>query len=253
MTREEYNKLEGERFSTLKHILRSPAHYWTARNEPEEVDELRYAVGTMSHSLVLEGKDLTDCFALKPKGMSFATKEGKAWKAAQTLPILEEESAMKVPRMAEAVTKHPIARGILACCKEREKALQADLNGVLCKGLLDLYGRSTDGTPVIGDFKTTTDSRAWAFRKKATREPLHYDLQFGVYKELVRNCLDEEAVGIWIVQETSPPYTVMVYRESMETITEGRRKLNEVLDTWKRCTDENLWPAYAGQDQINEL
>ena len=69
----------------------------------ESEDELKYAVAKLSHAMILEGKDLRSNFAIKPAGLNLATREGQEWKKAQTLPILKEEDANRVPRMAEAV------------------------------------------------------------------------------------------------------------------------------------------------------
>lgn len=250
MSRAEYTALPGCNFSTLKHLLRSPAHYQESLKEKEE-DDLKYAVGTLAHAMVLEGKNMLDLYAIKPEGMSFATKEGKAWKAEQTKPILEADAA-KVPLMAEAIAKHPLARAVLARCQEREAPAQADIDGVLCKGLFDAFGRDSSGTGVIPDFKTTTDARKFKFRRKAEFD-LDYDLQSALYKQLALNARDMECETVWIVQETSAPFAVMIYQPGPDLIASGNDKLAKVLTLWKECEASGIWPAYQSTPTIEIL
>lgn len=253
MTRAEYDALEGRNFSTLKHILRSPSHYQAELNDEEtEEDKLRFAVGSLSHAMTLEGKDLRSLYAIKPAGMSFATKEGKAWRAEQTLPILDSDSALKIPLMAEAVVRHPLARAILELCPHREVALQAEIDGVLCKGMLDSLGRDRGGNVVYPDYKTTTDARAFKFKRKVEFEQ-HYDLQNALYRALCRECDKGDAEPLWIVQETSAPYAVMVYQPGADLRKSGEDKLRQVLSVWQECTASGDWYGYQKVPVIQEL
>jgi exodeoxyribonuclease VIII len=252
MTRDAYTALPGVNFSKLKNILRSPAHFIAGRDEqPTEEDELRFAVGSLCHAMVLEGKNLLDLYAIKPKGMSFATKEGKAWKAAQTKPILENESAAKIPLMSEAVLAHPLAKFIIESCPDRELVLQAQISHTLCKGMLDALGKDRRGTPVIPDYKTTADGRPDKFKWKI--RDFHYDMQAEMYKTLARECRDIEAVSLWIVQETTAPYVVEVYSPSADTIAQGQEKLTRALDTYHRCLTSGVWHGYSTEPGIREI
>ena len=255
MTREEYDALPGANFSTLKYLLLSGAHYKAALAQKEEEtaeDKLRFAVGTLTHAMVLEGKNLLSLYAVKPEGMSFATKEGKAWRAEQTLPILDSESAIKIPRMAEAVAANPLARNIILRCPNREFPLQAEIDGVLCKGLLDLHGRDKAGIFTIPDYKTTTDAQDFAFRHKVQFQ-FHYDLQSELYKALARECDQGDCEPLWIVQETNPPYEVMVYSPSNDLRVSGQDKLQTVLSRYREYEASGKWPGYPNNNQINAL
>lgn len=255
MTREEYTKLPGANFSTLKALLLSGDHYQAAIAEKEEENDeekLRFAVGNLTHAMVLEGKNLLDLYAIKPTGLSFATRDGKVWKAEQTKPILESESALKIPRMAEAIAKHPLARSILKMCPNREMPLQAEVEGVLLKGLLDAHGRDRAGTFCIPDYKTTKSAIPSVFKRKVLFQ-FHYDLQTEIYKALARECDQGDCEPLWIVQETDAPYAVMVYRPSAELIASGKDKFNTVLTRYREYTKSGIWPSYENNDQINEL
>lgn len=255
MSRELYDQTPGCNFSTLKELLRSPAHYQAALNakatETEE-DRARFMMGSAIHSCVLESKTLTDIYAIKPAGMSFATKDGKMWREYQTLPIMSADMAVEVDNISKAVLNHPLARGILNRCAEREAMLQADIDGVLCKGLIDALGKDASGFPIVVDLKSTQDARARKFRQRVEWD-FHYDLQASLYTSLARECDRGDATPLWIVVETTPPYAVIIYQPSAELIDSGKRKLQTVLELWKSCNESGIWPGYPNNNQINEL
>lgn len=255
MNRIDYDALEGVNFSTAKEILRSPAHYQAAlaaKGEETEEDRLRFAIGSGVHSLVLENKRLADIHAVKPEGMSFATKEGKLWRETQTLPVISADAAATIQNASAAVLAHPLAAAILGLCPEREHGLQADVEGVLCKGLIDAIGRDASGSPVIVDLKTTRCAMPRDFRRKVEWD-FHYDMQAAMYKALARECDKGECEALWIVVETEAPYAVMVYQCGPELRSSGERKLAQVLQLWKDCTASGNWYGYQEVPSLQEL
>lgn len=68
--------------SDIKNLIVSPLTYWVNShlnpNRPARKSTPAKEFGEMIHSIVLEGKKFN--IAEKPEGMSFATKNGKAWK-----------------------------------------------------------------------------------------------------------------------------------------------------------------------------
>jgi len=235
----EYRAHPALNFSLAKHLLDSPAHFKAALDEDrEETDAMR--IGTIAHAMILEGKNLLDLYAIKPAGMSFATKEGKAWRDAQTLPILKEEDANMIPRAAQAVVDHAEAEFILKQCQWREKPIVGTMYGVECKALLDVCG--TDGAQwVIADLKTCQDASPRAFAKDVANR--HYDLQAVWYSTLlgVVEGLEEPPYWIWLALEKSAPFVNAVYTAE-DWIESGTAKLHRVLDLYKECTASGQWP-----------
>ena len=68
--------------SGIRDLMISPLRYWINSpynpNRPPEDESEAKDLGTYLHDLLLEGG--TKNYAIKPEGMSFATKEGKAWR-----------------------------------------------------------------------------------------------------------------------------------------------------------------------------
>jgi hypothetical protein len=244
MTTEEYRKFPALNFSLAKHLLKSPAHFKAAIDDERE-ETTAMIVGTLVHAMVLEGKNLLDLYAIKPAGMSFATKEGKAWKAEQTKPILAEDAALSIPRMAESIANDPHAAAILKGCQHKELPIIGSLYGVQCKALLDNAG--TDGVEwVIADLKKCQDASPRGFKKQVANFDL--DLQMAWYSTLLAaiHGLENPPHWYWIAIEDKPPYLNMIY-SGIEWMDSGMRKLERVIDSYKECTKSGEWPLpYRG-------
>jgi len=252
VSREAYDAIKAVNFSALKFILRSPEHFLAAMEEDEERDETKYAVGNLAHAMILEGKDLRDLYAIKPAGMTFATKEGKAWRDAQTLPILKEEDSNRIPRMAEKIANHPEASQIIRACPLREHAITYELGGVKMKSLLDAVGNDDEGRKGFMDFKTTTDARQWSFAKRIM--DFDYDLQLEIYGGGLAICegAHERPWSVFVVQETHAPFSVQVFIPGPKMIQSGQDKLQRALEVYKKCAASDNWPGYPGGIQTIE-
>jgi exodeoxyribonuclease VIII len=240
MTREQYRAHPALNFSLAKHLLRSPAHFRAAVDEErEETDAMR--IGTLAHSMVLEGKNLLDLYAIKPEGMSFATKEGKEWRDKQTLPILKEEDANAIPRIAEAIIENPDAAKILKGCQSRETPIIASMHGVECKCLIDLHDPAS-GKWTIGDFKTAQDASLREFANNAYR--MDYDMQAAWYSDLlaISSGIENAPWWFWIVTEKKPPFVNAVYIPSDELMQSGREKVQRALNIYNECMESGEWP-----------
>jgi len=248
MNRSDYDKIEALNFSRAKLLLRSGKHFQAALEDTEE-DPTKYAVGTLVHSMILEGKDLRSTFAIKPYGMSFSTKEGKAWRACQTLPILGQEDSETVPRMADAIAMHKQARLIIEGCKLREHVIVTMLYGVTCKGRLDMVGTDKESRPGFAEVKTSTDARKDFFRNRCCSDPFHYDMQAEHYASLLGLDLGVESRpwSVWIVVENKPPFDVACYAPADYMIESGIEKVRQALDRYKECVAANSWPGACSE------
>ena len=244
MNLKEYRAHDAVNFSTLKSILKSPAHYQAALAEDRK-ETPAMLMGTLAHSMILEGHSLREIAAIKPAFMSLATKEGKAWKSEfGHLPIVSTDDALSLEGMAESVRSNPHAAAMLAGCQHRETPIRATIRNVECKGLIDAAG--TDGVDwVILDLKTTDDASPEAFARKVAN--YHYDMQAALYKQLLatHHQIETEPTFYWLVVEKTAPYTCAVY-DSSDWITSGEDKLERALETLKDCRKSNLWPKPFG-------
>ena len=249
MTTAEYRKADAVNFSSLKHILKSPAHYKAAIEEKRE-ETKAMILGTLTHAVALEGKRLLEIAAIKPEGLSLATKEGKEWKLlAEDKPIVSDQEAKDIWGMAQSIKDNPYAAHLLFQCQHRETPLFAELQGVPCKALLDAHG--TDGEEwIIVDLKTTDDASPDAFAKKVAH--FDYDFQAAYYSAILAKAeqIETPPFWFWIAVEKQSPYTCVVYSAN-EWTTGGEDKMIRALDLYKECKAKNEWPQpYSGLQQL---
>jgi hypothetical protein len=242
MTVEEYRAHPALNFSLAKQLLKLPAHYQAALHEKRKAPTSAMQIGTFAHAMILEGKTLGDLCAIKPEGMSFVTKDGKAWKAEQTLPIITEEEETDLNLMAHAVQDNVYARSLLTQCQHRETPIFATLHGVECKALLDCHGSNEDGEWVISDLKTCQDASPREFRRNIMN--YHYDLQAAWYCSVLGKAknLESSPFWTWIAVEKSAPYANAVYTAE-NWMESGMAKLETVLTEYKKCQASGKWPA----------
>lgn len=261
MKRDEYDNIDAVNFSSLKHILTSPAHYQDylkqkleTKDKKQTEEELeRYAVGTITHGKVLEGVDLISEFAVKPEKMTFASTEGKIWKAQQTKPIISQAQADAARFMSDAVANDKQAAAILRSCKERESVTRGEIAGVACKALLDCWGFDADGIAVIPDLKTTVDTSPEGFAKSVAK--FSYDMQCHFYRTLKAQELGSATLPmwLWITVENTRPWAVQCYAPDHEAMECGRRKVEKAITRLKQARETNEWPAYGGGIQVLSL
>lgn len=251
----QYCELLGLNYSRLKEGLKSPAHLYTALFDPEEREAtLDMELGTLVHSFILEGK--VPPHVLKPKGMSFATKDSKAWRQEQwdkNLVILSETADLRQLRMIKSLQKSDEAQIILANRLHTEHTIECDYRGVRIKARLDIVAQDHEGRPVIGDLKKTPDCSPGRWGKVAYDRA--YLLQAVLYRTVysMANNLDEAPQFVWIVVEDSAASPVQCFFMDADADRIGQRQLDQCIDTYKRCTETGEWPAYFQGIQALEL
>lgn len=220
---------EGIRFSSLKHIARSPAHYRCALDTPfEQTAAMR--LGSLVHAILLGGD-----FA-----MFDGVRRGKAWdefEAANEGRLIVSLTEFGTARaITEHVRTNPLAMGALTGRHEVE--LFRDFAGHKLGGTLDVLG---DG--FICDLKTTHDASPdrfpWQLRK------MHYDAQLDWYAELARaNGFTVNECRV-VAVETKPPYAVTVFRILPRQLEAGAMKWRGWLETLLACQAAEVWPEYS--------
>lgn len=244
-TRTEYDKIDALNWSRGKAFLRSPFHFKNAPEEPKETDAM--LVGRMVHAWVLEGKQIEDIFAIKTKAIDFRTNIGKAWRDAQTKPILYEEDRTRIQGMAWAIAADPYAVKYIERCTLREHAIVEEMAGIKCKGLLDAVGNDADGRPGFFELKTTKSGEEDFWAKRCVTAPFHYDGQAEWYSMLMSISHDlngERPWSVWITVESEPPHAVTMWAPDDSMVASGIDKVSKVLSSYKECQESGIWPAY---------
>lgn len=231
--------------SQLRKLRRTAAHYQHEISQPPEPSKPEQLIGTFTHHLLLEPEREFPGIAIKPKGMSFSTTEGKQWKQAQgTKTIVGEEDWKAIRDMALAVAAHPVFQQIEESAQWEVSLLCARhaFDGeILCKARVDIVPISD----ALADIKTTQDADDYPFSKAIY--DYGYHSQAAWYLDLW-NALhpnDQRHDFIIFAVEKAPPHLVAGYRIHPESIEAGRTLNYRRLETLVSCQKTDTWPGYA--------
>ena len=236
MPDEDYRAEVGVSNSALKYMQVNPAEYLHQKNARRETTAAQL-FGQVLHAALLEPHRKLHC--VKPDGMSFVTKEGKAWRDAQTLPILSQAEDNDVSGAYAAIMAHPVAGSIVQAAQKEVSCFKRDeKTGLALKCRADLVYSNDSGLTIIADIKTTDDASEYKFRGSAIgwdypRQAAYYLDLFGASKFL------------FIAVEKSAPYGVQIFEVSDDKLASARDRIRENLDTLKTCIDSDNWPTYS--------
>jgi hypothetical protein len=244
MSSEQYHAADGVSRSMLEWLAppKTPAHFkakWVDKLIPdEETPALR--MGSLVHRCVLEPETMTEAFHLKPDGLKFSTKEGKAWQDAhEDKPILSADEAAKVHGIRDSVWAHPMASRILKH-SEFERSAFAEDNGLLLKARFDALPKSGN---LVADLKTCDDASEEACCKAVSKYA--YYKQAAFYLRVANLLGLDRAAFVFIFVEKTPPYLVAVRQLDDIVLEAGTMMINRDLQVLRTCRESNRWPGYG--------
>jgi len=241
----EYRAMDGVNQSSLKSILKSPAHYRAALTQTFEPTP-SMALGSALHCLVLEPSEFEKRYVVAPDDVG--TRASKAYKdfekESKGRVILKLEEMDHVRGMLRSVMSHPAAKRMFELDGRAEQACAwiDPATSLLCKSKLDWL--TADG--VLVDLKTTKDAGEWSFSKSILDYMYHFQAAF--YIDGVAKISKQHASALSykiIAVESMAPYGVRVYSLSDEALDIGRAKVRLALDTLSTCRTADIWPCYA--------
>jgi hypothetical protein len=253
---EVYRQWQAVNASSLKHALRSWAHF---RHEldapPVETDALR--LGRAFHMALLEPDRAASLIVCPPK-FDRRTKDGKAtaeaFEATLTPDHIQVDAIERedMGRMRAQIMDNPEARLLLTNARgvNEQSVLWCDkATGIECKGRIDRL-LETRSARIVIDIKTAADASPKRFAADAIK--YGYDVQAAHYADAIRTLhADSKPVDfVWIVVEKAAPFAVMVYRASEpdcqpDMMTFGQSRRGKLLRELRACRENNKWPGYG--------
>ncbi len=228
---------EPLRFSRLKLMGRSPAHY---QAQPPQ-DSSAIDIGNAADNLILgDGPGVIGYHEGKQR-------RGKEWEAFEAEHagriILTATEYAKAAGMTEAVAKHADATRLLR--GQIRKTRYWDLLGYRCRGTPDV-----DGEGFLTDLKTgeTSDPRRFPWKVR----DFAYHAQLAWYQdgtELAGLGTREECYIVAV--EQSPPHVVTVFRINPHALDLGRRLYRAWIEHLKTCDESGRFPGYS--DAVYDL
>lgn len=222
------------RFSELKHMARSPAHYKAAveagRSPTPSTPARRF--GSLVDALAFGRAK----FAVWP-----GTRRGKDW---------EKFESDNADRLIVTATEHERA---LACAKslqshadamryldgERQKAIAWEWMGRACHSTLDSI---TQGK-FISDLKTARTTEPARFKSACLFYAYH--AQHWFYGRAAAHVGLGEHEHYIVGVESAPPFAVTIFHLTPRTLLEGEKLIRVWFERVRGCEEANEWPGYA--------
>lgn len=227
--------MEAVRFSTLKYMQRSPAHYREALLNPAK-PSAAMSLGTLVHAHVLG--------SIRDLAIWDGVRRGKEWEAFSAAnadrEIVTMREVMEAERIADSVRAsneaHELFRspGVV-----REKQISWQIATRWCSGRPDAYCDQW-----VADLKTTADASPAKFQHHAVR--MGYTAQLAWYMDGLKAAGIEAPERAFIVAvETKPPFVVQAYELTPDAIDLGRRTYRLWWERLRVCEDSDQWPGYV--------
>ena len=231
--------------SGLKLHRKSAAH-WMAGRDPAEKPSDSLRRGTLLHTMALEIEHLGARYIVKPEGMNFATKEGKAWRDAvpSGVEIVNADEYRAATRQSTNLRALPEVGALLSNGHAEVSFFWIDdATGIPCKGRADWVYRSPAGV-VLLDLKTCEDASPEGFSRACARYGYH--MQAAWYSDGWRAATGENVLGfVFGAVESGWPHIASAYMLSDEDTEKGRAECRRLLAQHAECLRTDTWPGYV--------
>jgi hypothetical protein len=241
MSLEEYHANEAIGSSSIKNILRSPAHYLYESQNPSE-PTTAMAFGTACHEAILEPEKFLANVTVMPKFEGTGSRAAKdQWLLENHgKRILKAEDLANIHGMLKAISGHKTARSLLSGGRAEESYFdECPETGIKRKARPDFL---RDGH-IIVDVKTTIDASPEAFAKAIAN--FNYHISGAYYLDVVGNVLGRKFDQFVIIAiEKEAPYGISVHMLEESTIEAGQYLYRKALRTLSECRKTNNFHGY---------
>jgi hypothetical protein len=242
MSNHDYHAASAVSRSSLMHFLKSPYHYWYAKNYPEvrtTTDDMR--IGSMVHTLVLEPEKFDSEFFVLPP-LNLRTNAGKEELSALKAQHCDKELVSvdmlnQAKEMAWAVRSHELAPELIDGAFIENSIFFTHKTGIQCKSRPDaLQGN------IVVDLKTARDASAKAIGRAS--EDYGYFLQAAMCSYALKSIGQELKSFVMIAVEKKKPYAVGVYKLDQRDIEFAETVFDHEMIKLAKCIEDDTWPSY---------
>lgn len=225
------------RFSNLKNMALSPAHYKYRLDNPGSFDTPAMRLGRLVHVLTLTPTIVPTVYD--------GVRRGEEWKEFQKAHAGEELYSIGeydlAEAMAEAVHADPVAREAMAdeAARVEEQIYWTSPAGRECQARPDWF---TAGR--VLDLKSTTDAHPERFPRQSSR--LAYHAQLAWYMDGVTDAgLGSPDSAVIVAVESKAPHVVTVFEMAPSLIDAGRKQYRLWFEELMVCEASGQWPGYS--------
>lgn len=208
-------------------------------------------VGSAAHAYILEGPDAFFArYAIKPEGLSLATKGGKEWRESiGDREILSADQGLTVRSVVEAATRHDLVGAVLAECDNREAPIfwRDERSRLDCRGLVDMYGGD-----VLADLKITRHAGTRTIEREAISAGWWHQLAF--YRAgLAANGVEVRHVRIVAINPSEPELRMSLIELDPNGLDLIALENESTLLGIAECVANDFWPGAPVEWRRTEL
>lgn len=244
-----YHADSGISNSMLSALNKTPAHCWGLYLDPERPKQEAtpaMRTGTLMHTMVLERDQMAARYVVKPDGMTFATKEGKAWRDAVPagVEIITAEAASQAEQQRRAIWRVPVLAKLLAHGFAESSCFWRDAaTGLRCRARPDWIHPTGNKSCVVVDLKSISDLTAESVQRAIASYGYHR--QQAHYRNGVEACGLHVEEFVFGFVSSSYPYLAAAMVIDDESAGQGQEEVAELLAKFKGCQELNFWPAFG--------
>lgn len=247
MSRTEYDKQGDVNWSSLKLLLKSPAHYRAALMATVRPSTAPQTRGRAVHVAVLEPDRFRAEYVTYPE-----RRAGKKWDAFKEAnpdkEILTEDTHADCIAMEQAVRTNPAALPYLSGGRSEVTVLWPFVRETMgavegystdCKSRIDFVAN----VGALVDFKSTRDASPSGFGRELARYGHH--IQAASYRRAYQLATGKELPYIFVATEAAWPHVTAVYRMTAKAFDLGWDTYVELHDRLNACRRDNYYPGYG--------
>lgn len=251
MAQDEYFAIEAASNSGLKKIRRSPAHFKSP--EPSKEDTRAKQIGRAIHSAILEPEDFAKRYLVaEADDRVSAFYKGLAKDVGGEWVLTRPEHRRIIGMQAAAYRNGRFARYIESLGRTELSVTTKDpVTGVPIKCRFDWKG---DGMAAF-DLKKCQDARGSEFAKTIGNYGYYMQIPFYAF---VWECETGEKINCSrdfpiVALEEDSPHGCILHDLDEIALELGRKHFREALDTYARCLDSGIWPAYEDESEVTSV
>lgn len=245
LTSDEYHAHPAIGSTSLKYILRSPAHYKYEKENPSEPTPAMQ-LGTAIHEAILEPNLFMANAVVMPKFEGTGSRAAKEqWLIENDgKRIVKKEDYDNIMRLLDVLQKHPTAKELLSGGAAEESYFWQDpQTGIVCKCRPD-YLIVRKGIPTVVDIKTTSNADQGAFARQIAN--LKYHVSAAHYLNGV-SIVEKQKFDEFLLLAIEPeaPHGITIHLMDNGTLDAGFSLAAKALRVLKECKDKNQYPGYS--------
>lgn len=256
MPQEQYLALDAVSNSLLNSMNKSPAHCWALHlapdRPPRQPPTPAMIGGTLGHCMILEPEAFPARYVVKPDEIDFRTKDGKAWRDAQTAEVITLEQHATALAQRFAVLAVPEVNHALSSGMPEVTVLWEDpATGLRCKARPDWIHTLPDGRVIVLDIKTTGDASPTEFARSLWN--FGYHRQQAHYTAGLKACGLEVAAFLFVAVTNAYPFLCVPYMLDEFAADKGATEVELLMYKFAQCKAKSEWPAYGEGVQVLSL